>query len=304
MRGRRGPSTGYDAGIKRQYRRNVWATFKRNAPVSMSEARVLMLPSSEGDEISVAFSSGARPRNITICDQNAALVATLKRRPEFAGLNAWGVPVEIGLWEREYEPFHLINLDLCSTVDGVAGAAAVASLSVTDNGLVAVTWQKGRDKGVLCNGRPVIGESRADLLRLIMDSVLQWLCPNAITSIELLRSEQYRLSVVPMEWAVFRISRTYEPDEPHRSDCGPPASSSAAQTKAQARVTETWDRLMCAHEEHLRAYRLLRDEKVKVASESVELLAGIFPLLQRRFIPERVKKVMRRMQDRLSEKTA
>jgi hypothetical protein len=172
----------------------------------MRDARVLILPSSEGMEIDVAKGHGIRESNIWICDRNAAIVATLKRR--YPHVHTLGVEV-LKAFERCEDrgiTFHFMNLDLCGTLPMVEERAVHAWRVMEPGSLLAVTWQKGRDRDV-----SLLSKAGLSRLRQLSD-LLSWtaaLCLNKRLSAwgcaDLLRSEQYTLSVVPMEWACWRF---------------------------------------------------------------------------------------------------
>lgn len=221
MRGRRGPKIGYDHGIKRQYRREVWATFKRYCPVPMADAKVLLMPSREGDEIHVALSSGIRLQNVTICDHNPAIVATLKRElkkrdPRYARMTSWGMKVERGLLERTVGfDFHLINLDLCGRGDGVVAAGIAALYALAPHGLMALTWSKGRDAELTKRLIPTKGIDRHEWInRRLNDAANQLGDDECILDLERLRIGQYRLHRQPIQFAIWRLGALFHDADP------------------------------------------------------------------------------------------
>jgi hypothetical protein len=145
---RRAPKEGYDFGNKRQYRREVWSVFRLFAHTDRFRARVLLMPSAEGDEIEVALRNGFRLENMVIVDRNPAIVATLNRRYGNR-MQAMGCDVvraaerlvAAGQW------VNIANLDLC----GHTGSSADVARQFVDTGvfgecgMLAVTCLKGRE---------------------------------------------------------------------------------------------------------------------------------------------------------------
>ena len=242
------PRGGYDAGIKRQYRRNVWCTLSRLCPVPLADAKVFILPSSEGDEIEVAKSKGIREANIDICDSNPAIAATIKRR--YPLVRAHGVLAARALRERR-RSYHLINIDLCGTVNSVGRTAYWAGRQLIEGGVMAATWIKGRDKkvsdlikrvGSESVTRPVLvsfgawaGHNFASLLDggrgefagipigneaepMTEESAIRYLRTTLkkdgyVRSLVQVRNESYVLHRAPMEWAAWKSQR--RPGEVH-----------------------------------------------------------------------------------------
>lgn len=147
---RKAPKTGYDFGQKRQYRRDVWATFKRCTHGSISDAKVALMPSLEGDEIEVAKANGFREHNIAVIDRNPAIVATIKRRfPKVAtfGVDAARAAERVAEWADG--KLAAVNLDLCGGADRPLFETLIAwaqSRALADCGHVAVTVLRGRER--------------------------------------------------------------------------------------------------------------------------------------------------------------
>jgi hypothetical protein len=145
---RRGPKGGYDFPNKRHYRRIVWkgaADFLRH---KRATAQVLLLPSSEGDEIDVALSKGFKEYNLHIVDQNAAIVAVLKRR--YPRANAYGVSVDRAC-ERIAKlgiKLDFANFDMCSNIESVMNdLRAIAKIECFSNpNLISITVMRGRER--------------------------------------------------------------------------------------------------------------------------------------------------------------
>ena len=186
---RRGPESGYDHGAKRQYRRDVWAALSRHCAVPRSYAQAFLMPSLEGDEIDVALSKGFREENLHVCDENPAIVATLKRR--YPRLNTYGVDVLKAL--GRCPSLHVANIDLCGTV--WTGAMAVREvckkLSKATGGVFSVTYSRGRDG--------IVGDDdRRAHLQLVGIAELDYF---SVPRLEV--SGTYKIAVQPMGWAVF-----------------------------------------------------------------------------------------------------
>jgi hypothetical protein len=152
MAKRRGPSDGYDFGSKRQYRRNIYAAFRRFFRGHVADRTVLMMPSIEGDEIEVAMRAGFRQQNIIAVDKNKAIVATLKRR--YPLIKTYGVEVGEAA-TRAYQDgvrVDAINFDLCGPIGDTMSRAVGPWMStqavINANAVVAVTCLRGRERGV------------------------------------------------------------------------------------------------------------------------------------------------------------
>lgn len=195
---RRAPRRGYDVGVKRQYRRDVWAAFRRNAPVPMTNAVALILPSIEGDEIEVARGAGLREEHIHVCDENPAIVAVLKRR--YPRIVTHGIPVRRVLTERPHM-YHLINLDLCGVLDGVLSTVGPSVMALRDGGCLALTWQKGRDQR-WCAANAALGIRREEYATAVVRSIGEF----SLRTTSTLRQAQYRSGRVPMQWAAWKLS--------------------------------------------------------------------------------------------------
>jgi hypothetical protein len=148
---RQAPSTGYNFGNKRQYRRKVWkeaATFLRG---HRPTAQVMLMPSSEGAEIEVAERNGFKQSNMHVVDRNPAIVAHLKRK--FPYINTYGVDVVRALRRMGDKGIVLnfANLDLCQTMGGVTPVLQeIGDMyePFADKNLVFVTIQRGRERGL------------------------------------------------------------------------------------------------------------------------------------------------------------
>lgn len=145
------PESGYDFPSKRAYRRNIWATFKRQFGGQVAGRQMALMPSIEGDEIEVALSKGFREENLHVIDFNPAIVASLKRR--YPRLHTYGVPVRRAIIRMAEAGTRLdgFNLDLCSNLSReVRATLFVLSFSriMTNESVVAVSLLRGRELGV------------------------------------------------------------------------------------------------------------------------------------------------------------
>lgn len=143
MANRSAPRDGYDFGNKRQYRRAVWATFRKSL-FWRPGARAVLLPSCEGDEIDVAKANGFAEKNLVIVDRNAAIVASLKRR--YPHVTTCGVALDRAA--ERLAPVDFANLDLCSPWSRPLHDTlkAVAESALVPFGMIAVTLLRGRER--------------------------------------------------------------------------------------------------------------------------------------------------------------
>jgi hypothetical protein len=145
---RSAPTHGYDFGNKRQYRRDVWATARKWAGPERSSLNVLLMPSSEGDEVDVALRAGFREERLFLVDRNPAIAAHMKRR--YPRARCLGVDVDRAATRlaREGVRIQVANLDLCSPADWASSIASsvVSSGAIDEAALVFVTYLKGRER--------------------------------------------------------------------------------------------------------------------------------------------------------------
>lgn len=149
---RSAPAGGYTRGNKKQYRRGVWA-FARDyfGSWDLSSKRALLLPSTEGAEVEVAVAAGFREPNLVLCDENPAIVATLRRR--FPRVTTRGVPLAEAC-RREAaagRPLDVINADLCSPIGRVLLTeldGIIQSGVLRPGGLLFITVLRGREVGI------------------------------------------------------------------------------------------------------------------------------------------------------------
>lgn len=116
---RRGPSGGYDFGLKRDYRRKVWATFRdqlKREFIPIPSSHALLMPSLEGDEIETALNAGFKEQHLHIVDKEPAIVATLKRR--YPRINTYGVTASRAMERLAQAGIRLrcANFDFCYQV--------------------------------------------------------------------------------------------------------------------------------------------------------------------------------------------
>lgn len=138
----------FDFGNKKQYRRTIWRTFRDACVGRLREARGLLMPALEGDEIDVAIQNGFREENLSICDRKPAYVATLKRR--YPRLTTFGVEVDraIARQAKKKGTWDVANLDFTSCMGRpMAGnVLAFARSGVMPYGLVAISMLRGREQ--------------------------------------------------------------------------------------------------------------------------------------------------------------
>lgn len=140
------PVSGYDHGVKRQYRRIIWKFFAENCPVPRAYAQCLLLPGPSDAEIEVALSKGFREQNLHIVDRNPAIIAWRARR--FPRAQTYGVSVLRAIQERIPEgTLHCINLDLCTPItEEWASTVSLAAMRLATDGLIAATHLFGRNE--------------------------------------------------------------------------------------------------------------------------------------------------------------
>lgn len=157
MADRSSPSSGYDFGAKRQYRRQLYAGVRRSLHGHMADRTCVIMPSIEGDEIEVAMSYGFKQKNIGVIDRNPAIVATLKRR--FPLIRTYGVDAATaaGRVARDFGCVDFVNLDLCGPVGAPTRDvldAWRASGAIGEGRFVAVTMLRGRERDGLLKRLP------------------------------------------------------------------------------------------------------------------------------------------------------
>lgn len=149
-----GPSTGYNFGNKRQYRRNVWRFIDDNLiGVPIKDRKVLIIDTKDGLETRFLIQRGYRPSNLYVVNKNPAEVAWLTRRLREDGLqpvNTYGVDVfeAAASIAKSGVKLNAIQLDLCgSETDGLLYKLGdLAVNEVTSSGaVVTLTVLRGRD---------------------------------------------------------------------------------------------------------------------------------------------------------------
>lgn len=148
---RSAPEAGYDFGNKRQYRRTIWATFRKLCVGSLADSHALLMPSSEGDEIDVALNNGFREYNLHVVDWNPAIVAHLKRRHPL--INTYGCLVSKAgeRIARSGIKLSVANLDLCNQISAartVEIETFFRNEPMVDGGAAAFTILRGREQGI------------------------------------------------------------------------------------------------------------------------------------------------------------
>lgn len=147
----REPESGYDSfGVKRQYRRDVYAAFRRACPVPMAEARLLTLPGRKYTrEIEAALDSGIREYNIIAVDWNPAIVARLRRRYSLVEVHGVSLIEAAKRLAKNHDRVELANIDLCGYIGRplLTSARAVTANVLAATAVVALTWMRGRERG-------------------------------------------------------------------------------------------------------------------------------------------------------------
>lgn len=148
---RSAPTDGYDFGAKRQYRRDVWATFSRFAARQPRLATALLMPSAEGDEVEVALRNNFREDRLHLADQNAAIAAHLKRRYRRSTCHGVSVSRAAERLAKRGVRLDVANLDLCGHIDvGSPTANEIRAFITTgvmaDRSLLAITTLRGRER--------------------------------------------------------------------------------------------------------------------------------------------------------------
>lgn len=146
---RRAPLDGYDFGNKRQYRRSVWACFRREFGGHVADKSALLMPSVEADEVDVAVGNGFKPSNLFAVDKNPAIAATIRRKHPLLG-RSLGCSAGKACFRLADESVELdaLNLDFTGNVseaylDEVTAVSVSGALSA--NAFVAVTMLRGRE---------------------------------------------------------------------------------------------------------------------------------------------------------------
>jgi hypothetical protein len=208
---RRAPRDGYRCGIKRQWARNAWATFREDRRPSrpMSAARALVIGDLEGDEIDIALANGIRQPNLHVVNWSPAIVATIRR--EYPFITTHGIDVKRVLVERRRRigAFDFINLDLCGPIETSARTLGNAVHSLSVGGCIALTWAKGRDRRwcELAREREARTGKRMDRGDFA-GSVATRAAALRLMTVWGLRYEQYQTAQTPMEWAIWRLEGT------------------------------------------------------------------------------------------------
>lgn len=143
------PKEGYRFGNKAQYRRTIWANFRRKLRGQTAQAHAALMPSIEGLEIEVAKQNGFRECHLHVIDSNPAIVATLKRKYPY--INTYGVDVRKAIDRIRERGVRLscANWDFCGPAVSALGQDLMSTCSdpaiYTPENLIAFTAMKGRD---------------------------------------------------------------------------------------------------------------------------------------------------------------
>ena len=108
---------GYDFDEKARYREELWGFIKEYYSPKLYDKKIMIMPSIEGIEIKKALSIGILEENITIVDQNPAIVATLKRK--YKKINTRGVDFFNACIRESIKGnrFDVVNFDGCSNIN-------------------------------------------------------------------------------------------------------------------------------------------------------------------------------------------
>ena len=217
---RRAPSSGYDEGAKRQYRRTVWNQLAKRIAPHCADAHVLLMPSAEGDEVEVAQGKGFRISNMHLVDNSPALVAHYLAK-RFPSAHRYGTAVWRAVYRaaRQGIQFSALNLDMTANLSNALAAElyliACQWKAFARSAFIAVTVQKGRETGEWWKGpgglnnweAPVALKEqfpRMDGMTLSRMADIRWLLSApGVAEYRLAFVEQYRTARVPMIYAVF-----------------------------------------------------------------------------------------------------
>ena len=223
----RRPKAGYDFGEKRQYRRTIWACFRRAFQHRRFEAHCLLLPSLEGDEIDVAISNGFLEQNLHIVDDEKAVVAVLKRR--YPRINTYGCRASVAVARIADKGIRLscANFDFTNCV-GAPVAAEIAVIAdeaeaFIPGALAAFTLTRGLEKGSAAQVISSLGEEsgldfgRLEFLRIFLRDGSR--LDGVTNDVELVTSGTYHSSgVVTLLWSIWRITGAFHLDEKVAAD--------------------------------------------------------------------------------------
>ena len=154
---RRAPKDGYDNPEKRKYRHEVWKRLSKKALPILEEnenAKVLMLPSSEGLEIDVAMKFGIKRHQIIAIDENPALLAHADWKYKVPKSNRFGCKVsEIGeKIKNNGWVLAAANLDFCNNFSDELITeinSFFAQTPIVEKFSFSVTMGKGRETKAL-----------------------------------------------------------------------------------------------------------------------------------------------------------
>lgn len=185
---RTSPDGGYTFGNKAQYRREVWAKFRKGFGGQVATKHAALMPSLEGYEIEVALQNGFRQANLHVIDKNPAIVATLKRR--FPYIRTYGVRASDAVRRMRKQGVKLdcANWDFCMPVLRPDNAYEIEQClhpdAYADQNCVCVTVLKGRDdpnmyatmkaayQTCVALGGPELSDNYEDAVRMHMIGIL------------------------------------------------------------------------------------------------------------------------------------
>ncbi len=154
MTQRSAPDGGYDFGNKRQYRRTVWRQIVNFCKGQVNDKHVLLMPSSESDEIELALDLGFRQEHLHIVDDNAAIVATHKRM-RYPRIHTYGVDTNHVAQRIMDKGIHLTaaHFDWCGPYLTECQYARMMfsawPAAFTDRNLICTNGERGRDDTML-----------------------------------------------------------------------------------------------------------------------------------------------------------
>lgn len=215
----RQPKIGYNSEEKQSYRKEVW-----DALLSMprsKDGKILILPSSGGEEIDYIISRGVKQSEIICIDENPAVIASAAWRKKYKSIRVYGCKVSsvAGRLIKDGFTLDIANLDLCNNfseelVTEVMSFLRDAPLCENDFSF-SVTVSKGREQSVtnyLMN--ILMTESswkKSDFTKMKEKRIacLMRICFEVIPKskiLRLLKEGSYTHHKTPMAFAVFSIN--------------------------------------------------------------------------------------------------
>lgn len=182
------PETGYDFGNKKQYRRTIWNHADECMIKPRSKRRVLIIETSECEEVLFLVSKGYRPENIHAVNRKAAELAWMTRRLRdhhgIVGVHTHAIDV-FDLLEKEslIDQLDAINLDLTGPVSRTL-MVRLMSLKLHDEMFVSVTVLRGREypekglsviKSELFGEDPILDPALVKALKTSQEEIIEGL---------------------------------------------------------------------------------------------------------------------------------